>query len=117
MTDTPLTFDGEDLASPWFPVTRPAPAVLILPTVMGVSDLEREFAARLNALGYHAMIGDLFGTATRDAPRETMFAAMGRLKGDRATLLRRLRALHGSMLAQDGVDPAKGLDANELHAA
>ena len=107
MTDVTITFDDEQLASPWQRVPGLAPAVLILPTVMGVSDLEGEFADRLNALGYHAMIGDVFGTASRGAPREKMFAELGRLKGDRAALLRRIQALYQSLIAQDGVDPAK----------
>ena len=40
--DVTITFEGEELASPWLPAGDGAPAVLILPTVMGVSDLERE---------------------------------------------------------------------------
>ena len=107
MTDVTIDFDGEELASPWFPVAGTAPAVLIFPTVMGVTELEAEFARRLNALGYHAMIGDLFGSATRGAPRETMFGELGRLKGDRAALRRRVQALHQSLLAQHGIDPAR----------
>ncbi len=103
MTDVTIDFDGEELASPWFPVAGSAPAVLIFPTVMGVSDLEREFAGRLNALGYSAMIGDLFGTVTRGRDIQTMFAEMGRLKGDRATLRRRLEALFQAMLDEPGV--------------
>ena len=107
MTEVTIDFDGEELASPWFPVAGKAPAVLIFPTVMGVSDLEREFAGRLNALGYSAMIGDLFGTATRGREIQAMFAEMGRLKGDRATLRRRLEALFQAMLDQPGVESAK----------
>ena len=101
--DVIIDFEGEELSSPWFSAGSPAPAVLIFPTVMGVSDLEREFAVRLNALGYGAMIADLVGTATRGQPRDAMFGHMGRLKGDRAALLRRLQALLGSMTAQDEV--------------
>ncbi|MEO6248309.1 MAG: dienelactone hydrolase family protein [Sphingomicrobium sp.] len=107
MSNVTIEFEGEALSSPWFPAAPGAPAVLIFPTVMGVTPLEAEFAGRLNALGYAAMIGDLFGTATRGAPRETMFAELGRLKGDRAALLRRLEGLHQSMLGQPGVDPAR----------
>ena len=107
MTDVTIDFDGEELSSPWLPVSGTAPAVMVLPTVMGVSDLEVEFAGRLNALGYHAMVGDLFGTVTRGAPREQLFGELQRLKGDRATLLRRLQALLGSMLGQPGVEPGK----------
>jgi dienelactone hydrolase len=107
MTDVTINFDGEELASPWFPVAGNGPAILIFPTVMGVSDLEAEFAARLNALGYHVMIGDLFGTATRGREIQAMFAEMGRLKGDRAMLRRRLEALFQAMLVQPGVESGK----------
>lgn len=111
MTDpiqVPLTFEGEQLESPWFPVEgTQAPAVLIFPTVMGVSDLEAGFARRLNGLGYGAMIADLFGVSTRGAERDAMFAELGRLKGDRAALRRRVVALLDSMGAQQGVDPRR----------
>jgi dienelactone hydrolase len=98
--DVTIDFEGEELSSPWLPAGPSAPAVLIFPTVMGVSDLEREFAGRLNGLGYGAMIADLFGTATRGQSRDEMFGHMGRLKGDRAALLRRLQALLGSLRDQ-----------------
>ena len=107
MDDVTIDFDGETLASPWLPAATGAPAVLIFPTVMGVGDLERGFAGKLNVLGYAAMIADLFGTQTRGALRDVMFGEMGRLKGDRGALLRRLRALLDAMLAQAGVDPAR----------
>jgi len=107
MTDVTINFEGEDLSSPWLPVEGTAPAVLVLPTVMGVSELEIEFAGRLNALGYHAMVGDLFGTATRGNDLQAMFGELGRLKGDRAALRRRLQALYQAMLGQPAVDSAK----------
>lgn len=111
MTDpiqVPLTFEGEQLESPWFPASGgEAPAVLIFPTVMGVSELEAGFARRLNALGYSAMVGDLFGVSTRGAPRDAMFAELGRLKGDRAALRRRVTGLLESLRGQAGVDPTR----------
>ncbi len=107
MTDVTIDFEGEELASPWLAVDGTAPAVLILPTVMGVSELELGFAERLNALGYHAMVGDLFGTATRGREVQAMFAELHRLKGDRAALRRRLQALFQAMLGQPEVEPAK----------
>ena len=107
MTDVTIDFEGEDLSSPWLPVEGAAPAVLIFPTVMGVSELEIEFAGRLNALGYHAMVGDLFGTATRKYDRDQRFGELGRLKPDRAALRRRLQALYQAMLGQPSVDSSK----------
>ena len=105
--DVTIDFDGERLASPWMPAAAGAPTVMIIPTVMGVTDLEHRFGERLNALGYGALIADPFGAGTRGAPRDVMFGHMGRLKGDRAALLRRLEALFDSMLAQPGVDAEK----------
>ena len=40
---------------------RVLPTVIIIPTVMGVQPLEVGFAERLNELGYHVVIADLFG--------------------------------------------------------
>jgi dienelactone hydrolase len=103
MTDVTIDFDGETLASPWFRAAPDAPAVLIFPTVMGVSEFEIGYADRLGALGYGAMIGDLFGASTRGQPREQMFGHLQRLKGDRAALRRRVVALHDAMLDEAGV--------------
>ena len=59
-------FEGQRLKCPWLPADRAgAPAVLVFPTVMGVSELELGFARKLNALGYSAMVADTFGVATR----------------------------------------------------
>ncbi len=112
-----IDFEGESLDSIYYPASaqpQPAgqpkgqpsgqPAVLILPTVMGISDLEKGFARKI---GYGAMIADLFGADTRGASREIMFGHMGRLKGDRAALRRRLQALLDSLCAQPGVDSDK----------
>ncbi len=108
ITNVSTSFDGEQLDSPWLPARADnAPAVLIFPTVMGVTDLEVQFGRKLNALGYGAMVGDLFGVATRGAPREKMFAELGRLKGDRAALRRRVTALLDLMRAQQGVDASR----------
>jgi dienelactone hydrolase len=68
---------------------------------MGVSDLEIGFGRQLVELGYNALVADLFGKKFRGAPRDTMFGEMGRLKGDRAALRRRLEHV---------LDLAHGLD-------
>ena len=67
------------------------PSVLLVPTVMGVSDLEKTFGRQLVELGYNAMVVDLFGKEFHGAPRDTMFGEMTRLRGDRAALRRRLQ--------------------------
>ena len=101
-------FNGEALEHVFMPAAGTAKAtVIIVPTVMGVSDLERGFARRLNAGGYHAFIADLFGKKFRDAPRDTMFGEMGRLKGDRASLRERMLAVLDSARQQQGVDASR----------
>ena len=74
------------------------PTVLLIPTVMGVTDLEIGFGRQLVELGYNALVADIFGKQFRGAPRDTMFGEMNRLKADRAALRRRL--LHVLELAQ-----------------
>ena len=81
------TFNGEALEHVWMPAGGQAQGtVIIVPTVMGITDLERGFARKLNGRGLNAFIADLFGRAFRGADRDTMFGEMGRLKGDRASL-------------------------------
>ena len=67
------------------------PTVILIPTVMGVSDLEIGFGRQLVELGYNAFVADLFGKKFRGAPRDVMFGEMNRLEGDRAALRRRLQ--------------------------
>jgi len=66
------------------------PTVVLIPTVMGVTDLEIGFGRQLVELGYNGFVADLFGKEFRGAPRDTMFGEMNRLKSDRAALRRRL---------------------------
>ena len=85
-------FEGESLESVF--VGRrdgePRPTVILIPTVMGVSDLEIKFGRQLVELGYNAFVADLFGKEFRGAPRDTMFGEMTRLRADRAALRRRM---------------------------
>ncbi len=85
-------FEGEHLESVF--VGRrdgaPRPTVVLIPTVMGVSDLEVGFGRQLVELGYNAFVVDLFGKEFHGAPRDTMFGEMNRLRSDRAMLRRRL---------------------------
>ena len=70
---------------------RTLPTVIIIPTVMGVQSLEIGFAERLVALGYHAVVIDLFGKRFRPViDRGEAFAAMGELREDREALRDRL---------------------------
>ena len=89
----PHNFEGEELESVFVGrrdgATRPT--IILIPTVMGVSDLEIGFGRQLVELGYNALVADLFGKEFRGAPRDTMFGEMNRLKGDRAALRGRMK--------------------------
>ena len=88
-------FEGEELESVFVGRRdgQARPTVILIPTVMGVSDLEIGFGRQLVELGYNALIADLFGKKFRGAPRDTMFGEMNRLRADRAALLRRLESV------------------------
>lgn len=94
-TAVPLEFEGESLEGVFVGRRdgQARPTVILIPTVMGVSDLELGFGRQLVELGYNAFVADLFGKKFRGAPRDTMFGEMGRLKGDRVALRRRLLAI------------------------
>lgn len=104
----PHNFEGENLESVFVGRRdgQPRPTVILIPTVMGVSDLEIGFGRQLVELGYNALVADLFGKELRGAPRDTMFGEMNRLKSDRAALLRRMEHV---------LDLARNLDEVESH--
>ncbi len=80
------------------------PGVIIFPTVMGVSELELGFARQLVHLGYTGFVADLFGKTFRGASREVMLGELQRLRGDRASLRKRLLAVLESARAQDAIE-------------
>jgi dienelactone hydrolase len=86
-------FEGEKLESAFIGRRdgEARPTVILIPTVMGVSDLEKGFGRQLVELGYNALVADLFGKEFHGAPRDTMFGEMTRLREDRAALRRRLQ--------------------------
>ena len=89
----PHEFEGESLESVFVGRRdgQQRPTVILIPTVMGVTDLEIGFGRPLVELGYNAFVADLFGKEFRGAARDTMFAEMTRLRNDRAALRRRLQ--------------------------
>ena len=91
-TAVPHEFEGEELESLFVGRRDSAarPTVILVPSVMGISDLERRWGRQLVELGYNAFIADLFGKKFRGAGREVMFGEMERLAGDRPALRRRL---------------------------
>jgi dienelactone hydrolase len=102
-TDVPLEFEGEQLEGVFVGRRdgQKRPTVILIPTVMGVSDLEIGFGRQLVELGYNAFVADLFGKKFRGSPRDVMFGEMKRLAGDRPALRRRLLAV---------LDRVRGLD-------
>ena len=80
------------------------PTVLLIPTVMGVQPLEIGFAEKLVALGYHAVVADLFGKRFRPViDRGEAFAAMGELREDRTALRNQLLAVLGEVQKREHV--------------
>jgi dienelactone hydrolase len=102
----PHEFEGENLESVL--VGRrdgeARPTVILIPTVMGVSDLEIGFGKQLVELGYNALVADLFGKEFHGAPRDVCFGEMTRLRTDRSALRRRLE--HVLQVAR-GIDEVK----------
>ena len=105
----PLDFDGEQLEGLFIGRRDGAarPTVMLIPTVMGVSDLEIGFGKQLVELGYNAFVADLFGKQFRGAPRDVMFGEMTRLRNNRAALRRRLLAIVAHLLELPGVEDGK----------
>ena len=104
----PHNFEGEELESVFVGRRdgQARPTVILIPTVMGVSDLEIGFGRQLVELGYNALVADLFGKEFRGAARDTMFGEMTRLRSDRAALRRRL--LHVLELTRGLDEVSKG---------
>jgi dienelactone hydrolase len=102
-------FNGESLESVL--VTdgsgRALPGVIIIPTVMGVTDLEIGFARDLVGHGYNALVADIFGEAFRGAARDVMFGEMNRLGSDRASLRERLLSVLEVARAQSEFDSSR----------
>lgn len=80
------------------------PGVIIFPTVMGITDLERGFARRLVGNGYSVLLADLYGRRFTPDERGDAMAAMTALREDRAALRDRLLAVLGTAIEQDEID-------------
>ena len=74
------------LAHEWFAAEQARTAILLCPTVIGVTELERGFARDLNAKGHSVMIADLYGARFSPDQRSDAMAAMNALRSDRAGL-------------------------------
>jgi dienelactone hydrolase len=102
----PLEFEGEQLEHVFVGRRdgQARPTVIMVPAVMGVTDLEIGWGRQLVELGYNALVADVFGKKFRGNPRDVMFGELTRLKSDRAALRRRLLSI---------VEQARGLDEVE----
>ncbi len=93
---------GHELVSDGSGSTRPG--VIVFPTVMGITDLERGFAGRLIEQGYTVLLADLYGRRFAPAERDVAMAAMKALREDRDALRDRLLGVLGAAIEQDEVD-------------
>ena len=94
-TPVALHFEGDDLEGVLVSRRDDArrPAVILFPTVAGVSELELGFARDLVHLGYTGFVADLYGKQYRGAERPVLRQQMDRVRADRAALRRRLLAV------------------------
>jgi len=102
-------FAGEELSHELFDDGSAAarPGVILFPTVMGVTDLERGFAERLVGQGYSALVADIYGRRFVPDQRGEAMAAMHALREDRADLRDRLLGVLGSAVGQSEIDSAR----------
>jgi len=80
------------------------PGVIIFPTVMGITDLERGFAGRLVGEGFSVLLADVYGRRFDPDQREDAMAAMQKLRQDRASLRDRLLGVLGTAVEQEEID-------------
>ncbi|MDQ3074729.1 MAG: dienelactone hydrolase family protein [Pseudomonadota bacterium] len=80
------------------------PGVIVFPTVMGITDLERGFADRLVGQGYSVLLADLYGRRFTPDQRDAAMAAMQALRHDRAALRDRLLGVLGAAIEQEEID-------------
>ena len=83
------------------------PGVIIIPSVMGITDLEIGWARDLVGHGYNAFVADIFGKQFRGAARDVMFGEMNRIGGDRADLRGRLLSVLDVARGQSEVDSTR----------
>ena len=80
------------------------PGVILYPTVMGITDLERGFAEHLVGLGYSVLLADLYGRRFTPDQRGDAMEAMQGLRADRLALRDRLLCVLGAAIEQEAID-------------
>lgn len=96
MSEIAQEWRGKALVHEWFALDGARTAILLCPTVMGVTDLERGFAADLNAKVHAVLVADLYGARFASDQRAEASQAMGDLRADRAGLRDLLVAVLGA---------------------
>lgn len=87
----PHEFGGEAMESALItPGPGPSAAVLMFPTVAGITDLERKFANRLAERGLAVLIADLYGKRWRGCERPQAFELMKQIRSDRRRMREQL---------------------------
>ncbi|QNN64577.1 dienelactone hydrolase family protein [Sphingomonas rhizophila] len=86
MTTIDQVHGGKTLRHEWFAAEGARATILLFPTVMGVTDLERGFAATLNGKGWSVMIADLYGARFTPEDRPQASDAMAAIRSDRAAM-------------------------------
>jgi dienelactone hydrolase len=84
-----------------------SPCVLIAPTIRGRSEFEEQRCAEIVALGYSALVMDLYGTGRLEEPIERKRERMNSLLADRPVLERRLLAWLAAARALPHVDSSR----------
>jgi len=88
-------------------VSGERPVVLVTPTFMGRSAFEEEKAEKLVALGYAALVVDIFGIDVKPANFDEAGAAMQVVNGDRAGLAAMMQAAFDEALGLEVADAGK----------
>lgn len=86
----------------------PRPGVMVVPNVLGAKEQDYVIGERLAALGYAALVADLYGQGkrtTRESPDPAIY--MNQLNADRPLLRERLAASIAAMRALPEVDPER----------
>jgi dienelactone hydrolase len=80
------------------------PGIILIPSVMGVTDLEIGWARDLVGRGYNVLVVDMFGKQFRGGARDVMFGEMNRIGADRANLRDRLLSVLELARSQSEID-------------
>ncbi|HUL77480.1 MAG TPA: dienelactone hydrolase family protein [Vicinamibacteria bacterium] len=88
--------------------SKPRPGIIVVPDWMGVGPNAKRRAEQLAALGYVALVADVYGKGVRPKDGKEAGALAGQYRsGDRAVLRARMSATLDALRKAPGVDPAR----------